>query len=117
MAMIARAFIRQNPYEIWGDGTQIRNWTYVTDIVEGMIKAAEYIDDGSAVNLGTTERISVLEAAKEIFRYTGFHPRVAFKKSMPVGPPNRVCSNKLAQKKLNWKPQVKFKDGLHRTID
>ena len=56
MAMIARAFVRQNPFEVWGTGEQIRNWTYVEDIVEGTILAAEKIDDGRAINLGTMER-------------------------------------------------------------
>ncbi len=40
IAMIARAFIQQDPYLVWGDGTQIRNWSYVGDIVEGTILAA-----------------------------------------------------------------------------
>ena len=39
IAMIARAFIGQNPFEVWGDGTQIRNWTYIDDIVSGTILA------------------------------------------------------------------------------
>src|SRR3989338_2977584 len=56
IAMIARAFIKQDPFEVWGDGNQIRNWTYIDDIVEGTILAAEKIDDGTAVNLGTMER-------------------------------------------------------------
>jgi len=55
IAMIARAFIGQNPFEVWGDGNQIRNWTYVDDIVHGTILAAEKIDDGTAVNLGTMD--------------------------------------------------------------
>src|SRR6266498_5381803 len=59
IAMIARAFTRQNPFEVWGDGTQVRNWTYVDDIVRGTILAAEKIDDGTAVNLGTMERVQV----------------------------------------------------------
>ena len=37
IAMIARAFIGQDPFEVWGDGTQIRNWTYIDDIVSGTI--------------------------------------------------------------------------------
>jgi len=41
MAMIARAFLRQDPFVVWGDGRQIRTWTYVSDIVEGTILAAE----------------------------------------------------------------------------
>ncbi|MGH2509715.1 MAG: NAD-dependent epimerase/dehydratase family protein, partial [Ktedonobacteraceae bacterium] len=52
IAMIARAFINQTPFVVWGNGEQIRNWTYVGDIVSGTIRAAEVIEDGTAVNLG-----------------------------------------------------------------
>src|SRR6202023_1042705 len=60
IGMIARAFVGQNPFDVWGDGTQIRNWTYVDDIVSGTILAAEKTDDGTPVNLGTMERIRVI---------------------------------------------------------
>jgi nucleoside-diphosphate-sugar epimerase len=117
VAMIARAFVRQDPFEVWGDGTQIRNWTYVRDIVRGMILAAEKIDDGTAVNLGTEERTRVIDAVEEVLRYTGHRPRIKFLPHMPTGPLNRVASNRLARELLGWEPEVKFMDGLHRTID
>lgn len=117
IAMIARAFTGQNPFEVWGDGQQIRNWTYVDDIVRGVILAAEKIDDGAAVNLGTMERIKVLEAVKEVLRYTGHKAEIKFLKNMPTGPKNRVASNLWAKKVLGWEPNVKFIDGLHKTID
>jgi len=116
IALIARAFIRQNPYEVWGDGQQIRNWTYVDDIVSGMIKAAEHIDNGRAINIGTTTRTSVAEAVQEIFDYTQFHPTVLYKRTMPTGPVNRVCNNKLSRQVLGWEPKIKFREGLHKTI-
>ena len=47
IAMIARAFLKQNPFEVWGTGEQIRNWTYVGDIVEGTIRVTEKIEDGN----------------------------------------------------------------------
>ena len=117
IAMIARAFVRQDPFVVWGDGNQVRNWTYVGDIVEGTILAAEKIDDGSALNLGTMERIRVLDAVKEIMRYTGFEAKIELHPEMPTGPLNRVADNSLAKKILGWEPEVKFIDGLHRTID
>jgi len=117
IAMIARAFIKQSPYTIWGDGQQIRNWTYVKDIVNGTILAAEKINDGTAVNLGTTERIRVLDAVQEIFRYTKYSAKIKLQPNMPTGPLNRVADNKLAKKLLGWEPQIKFFDGLHKTID
>ena len=76
IAMIARAFIKQDPFVVWGTGRQIRNWTYVGDIVEGTIRAAERIDDGTAVNLGTMERTSVLEAVEAVMDYTGHHAEI-----------------------------------------
>lgn len=117
IAMIAKAFIGQNPYEVWGDGQQIRNWTYVSDIVAGVILAAEKIDDGTSVNLGTMERIKVIDAALEILRYTRHKADIKLLPHMPTGPVNRVASNLLAKRILGWQPKVKFIDGLHKTID
>ena len=116
-AMIARAFIRQNPFEVWGNGEQVRNWTYVGDIVEGTILAAEKIDDGTAVNLGTMERTRVIDAVKEVLLYTGHTAEIVFRPDMPTGPLNRVADNSLASHLLGWEPKMKFMDGLHQTID
>lgn len=117
IAMIARAFIKQDPFEVWGSGQQIRDWTYVKDIVKGTILAAEKIDDAAAINLGTTEKIRVIDAANEVLRYTGHQAKIKLLPDMPTGPLNRVADNSLAKKLLGWEPQVRFIDGLHRTID
>jgi nucleoside-diphosphate-sugar epimerase len=117
IAMIARAFLKRNPFEVWGTGEQIRNWTYISDIVEGTILAAEKIDDGTAVNLGTMERVRVIDAVKEVLRYTGVEATIKTRPEMPTGPLNRVADNSQARKLLGWEPEVKFMDGLHKTID
>jgi nucleoside-diphosphate-sugar epimerase len=117
IAMTARAFVKQDPFEVWGTGEQIRNWTYVKDIVRGTILAAEKIDDGTAVNLGTMERTRVIDAVHEVLRYTGHKAEIKLLPNMPTGPLNRVADNSLAKKLLGWEPEVKFMDGLHRTID
>jgi len=117
IAMIARAFIKQDPFVVWGNGEQIRNWTYVGDIVRGTILAAEKIDDGTAVNLGTMERTRVIDAVEEIMAYTGHRAEIELHPEMPTGPMNRVADNSLARELLGWEPETKFMDGLHRTID
>lgn len=117
IAMIARAFIRQDPFIVWGNGEQVRNWTHVSDIVAGTILAAEKIDDGRAINLGTMERTRVMDAVEEVLRYTGHQARIELWPDMPTGPLNRVADNTLARKLLGWEPHVKFVDGLQRTID
>ena len=117
MAMIARAFVRRNPFEVWGTGEQIRNWTYIGDIVEGTILAAEKIDDGRAVNLGTMERTRVIDAVHEVLRYVNYQPKIQLMPEMPTGPYNRVSDNSLAKQLLGWEPKVNFNEGLRRTID
>jgi nucleoside-diphosphate-sugar epimerase len=117
IAMIARAFIKQDPFVVWGTGEQVRNWTYVGDIVNGTILAAEKIDDGTAVNLGTMERTKVIDAVKEVLKYTGHNAEIELRPEMPTGPLNRVADNSLAKELLGWEPKMRFIDGLHQTLD
>jgi nucleoside-diphosphate-sugar epimerase len=117
IAMVARAFVGQNPFEVWGDGTQIRNWTYVDDIVSGTILAAEKIKDGTAVNLGTMERVRVIDAAEMVLNFSGHKAEIRLRPDMPTGPANRVADNQLAKKLLDWEPKTSFRDGLRKTMD
>jgi len=118
MAMIARAFTDQDPFEVWGTGEQIRNWTHVSDIVAGTLLAAEHIDDGTGVNIGTMERTRVIDAARAILRYLGKdHLAIELHPEMPSGPLNRVADNSLAKSLLGWEPAVPFATGLGSTID
>jgi nucleoside-diphosphate-sugar epimerase len=116
IAMIGRAFLKKDPFEIWGDGTQIRNWTYIDDIVEGTILAAENIDDATAINLGTMERVTVLEAAQYIMELMGHKAELKLRPDMPTGPKNRVADNSLAEQLLGWEPKTPFKEGVKKTI-
>lgn len=118
ISFIARAHAHQNPWVVWGDGEQVRNWTYVDDIVNGTILAAERITDGTAINLGTTERTSVNAAIKMICDWVGWHPdEFVFDLDMPVGPVNRVASNQLAAELLGWTPKTALADGIKTTAD
>jgi len=116
IAMIARAFIRQDPFDIWGTGEQIRNWTYVGDIVDVTIRAAETVEDSTAINLGTMERIRVVDAARAIIEKAGYGATIRPDPTKPTGPYNRVADNSLARELLNWSAQVGFYEGLERTI-
>jgi len=117
IAMIARAFVGQDPFDVWGDGQQIRNWTHVDDIVSGTILAAEKINDGTAVNLGTMERVRVIDAARLVLEYSGHKAEIRLRPEMPTGPLNRVADNHLAKKLLGWEPKIPFRVGLKQTMD
>lgn len=116
IAMIARAFVKQDPFIVWGTGEQIRNWTYVGDIVDGTILAAERVDDATAINIGTMERTRVIDAAREILNRTGVDAQIVPDPSKPTGPYNRVADNARARQLFDWVPRVSFSEGLERTI-
>lgn len=118
IALIAKAFVGMDPYEIWGDGQQDRNFTYVGDIVEGMLRAALAIDDASPVNIGTGEHIKIIDAARMIFAETGFEPsEIFFDTSKPVGVFSRAADLSNARQLLQWEPQTSFEDGLSPTVE
>ena len=118
VALIAKAFIKMDPFEIWGDGQQDRNFTYVGDIVEGSIRACERITDGSAINVGTAEHVKIIELANLIFAQIGWHPReFNFDMSKPVGVFSRAADLSRSREILGWEPSVSIEDGLRRTID
>jgi nucleoside-diphosphate-sugar epimerase len=118
IALIAKAFVRMDPYEIWGDGQQDRNFTYVGDIADGMIRAAECVSDSSPINVGTAEHIKIIDCAKKIFAATRFTPRsLHFDTSKPVGVYSRAADLTRTRERLGWEPRTSFDDGLKRTID
>lgn len=117
LAMIARAFVKQDPYDVWGDGGQVRNWTHVNDVVEGTLRAAERIDDGAAINVGTTERVTVRDAAELARKLLDHAPRkVRYLSHAPTGPRCRVADDRRCREQLGWTPTVRFADGLRDTV-
>ncbi len=117
MAMIARAFIGQNPFEVWGTGEQLRNWTYVSDIVDGTMKAAEHAGAGEAFNIGTMEGTKVMDAARMILERSGHSADIVIRPDMPTGPYYRIADNEKLAKLSGWRPEVSFAEGLERTMD
>lgn len=115
-ALIAKTMIRQDPFEVWGDGYQVRNWTYVGDNVRGAILAAENLDRG-AINIGVEDRLTPRMACQLIWEYFGWYPdNVDYYPEKPVGPRNRVADASLL-KSLGWEPKYNFARGLAKTID
>ncbi len=118
IALIAKAFVRCDPYPIWGTGEQDRNFTYVQDIVDGMVRACEVIEDGSPVNVGRGDRVTINQAAAMVFDIIGWRPRaIDHDVTKPVGVASRAADLTRARAILEWEPQVSYGDGFARTIE
>jgi len=118
IALIAKAFIQMDPYVIWGNGEQDRNFTYVQDIVDALILAAEKIEDGSPVNAGREDRITLNEAAKLVFDIIGWSPeQIKYDMSKPKGVASRAADLTTARRILGWEPKVPYNEGFQKTIE
>jgi len=118
MALIYKAIEKMDPYEIWGNGQQERDFTYVSDIVEGSILAAEKITDCTPINLGTGRRYKIIDVVEMICKIFNWKPsKFKFDTSKPVGALSRALDNSRAFKLLGWKPQFSLEDGLRPTIE
>jgi UDP-glucose 4-epimerase len=118
IALIAKAFVKTDPYSIWGTGEQDRNFTYVQDIVDAMVLASEKIDDGSPVNAGRDDRITINQAAELVFDIVGWRPRrVRHDVSKPQGVASRAADLTVARRVLGWEPKVSYLEGFRKTVD
>lgn len=118
VALIAKAFVKMDPYVIWGTGEQDRNFTYVDDIVDALVLTAEKIEDGTPVNAGLSEHIKIKDVCERIFDYTDFRPKeIMCDRSKPEGVASRAADLTRARRLLNWEPKVSFEEGLGKTID
>jgi UDP-glucose 4-epimerase len=118
IALIYKAIQKMDPYAIWGDGQQERDFTYVEDIVDGTILASERIFDGNPINLGTGQKHKLIDVAQTIFKLLEWRPKnIKFETSMPVGPLSRALDNSRAKELLNWAPRFSLEEGLKKTIE
>ena len=118
IALIAKALIKMDPYVIWGSGEQDRNFTYVQDIVDALMLASEKIEDGSAINAGRDDRITINQAAEMVFNIAGWRPKqIKHDLSKPQGVASRAADLTKARKVSGFTPKVSYKEGFEKTIE
>lgn len=118
IALIAKAFVSMDPYVIWGSGEQDRNFTYVQDIVDALILAAEKIEDGTPVNAGRDDRITINHSAELVFDIIDWRPkRIVQDLEKPQGVASRAADLARAKRLLNWSPKTSYEEGFKKTVE
>jgi GDP-L-fucose synthase len=103
--------------ECWGTGSASREFLFVTDAAEGVVRAAERLNEPVPINLGTGHEITMRDLAEEIVRLTGFKGGILWDRSRPDGQPRRCLDTSRARDRLGWTPMVGLREGLSRTIE
>jgi UDP-glucose 4-epimerase len=118
IALIAKAFIHQDPYTIWGTGEQDRNFTYVGDIVDALLLAAEKIKDGTPINAGRSDRITINQVCEMVFKLLDWKPKqIVYESNRPQGVASRAADLTKTKETLGWEPKVSYAEGFRKTID
>jgi nucleoside-diphosphate-sugar epimerase len=115
-SLIKKALQGGSELRVWGTGRQSRSFVYSDDAAEGMILAAEKIEDGGAVNIGTGNRVTVSDLATRIAKQCGFKGNIVFDPSEPQGVFTRCPDTTKASRLLGWEPRVPLDEGLSKTI-
>ncbi|HBS29815.1 MAG TPA: GDP-fucose synthetase [Phycisphaerales bacterium] len=101
----------------WGTGRASREFLYVDDAAEGIVRAAEVMDEPTPINLGAGFEITIKDLVELIVRLSGFTGRIEWDATKPDGQPRRCLSTERAAKLLDWRARVGFEEGLKRTIE
>ena len=102
---------------VWGTGNPIREWLFVDDAVEVLIKALEIEPTIEPINVGVGEGISILELAKLIREIVGYKGEIVLDKSKPDGASYKTMDNTRLKKIFNWVPPTSLREGIKKTVE
>jgi GDP-L-fucose synthase len=103
--------------QCWGTGRASREFLYVDDCAEGIVRAAEVLDEPVPVNLGTGSEIAIRDLAQLVAQACGFAGRLEWDASRPDGQPRRCLDTSRAASLLGWRARVGLEEGLRRTVE
>lgn len=109
--------IRGDPLTVYGDGTQTRSFCFVSDLVDGTLRAMfTEGTKGEVINVGNPEEYRVIDLAKKIKEMTGTSSEIVFRELPPDDPEVRQPDIAKAKSLLGWEPKVSLTEGLQKTI-
>src|SRR5688572_3044196 len=109
--------LRDQPIQIWGDGSVVRDYVYVSDAVEAIVKTAGFEGEPRIFNLGSGVGASLNQLIGEIRNLLGRPVRVEYTEARAVDVPVSVLDCTLARRHLGWSARTSLSEGLQRTCE
>jgi dTDP-glucose 4,6-dehydratase len=108
--------LRNEDVTVFGEGNQTRSFTYITDLVDGIIRLM-LSKENDPVNIGNPREMTIKEIAETIIRMTGSKSRIIYKPLPTDDPKQRRPDITRARTLLGWEPRVQLEEGLVKTIE
>ena len=115
-ALIKKFTDSKEKVKLWGDGSPIREFLYVEDAAEAIVKAIELPHSTEPVNIGTGRGTTIRELAEHIEKITDFDGELEWDTDMPNGVARKVLDINRMKSQLDWEPKYSLEDGLKKTI-
>lgn len=109
--------IKNEPIKIWGDGTIVRDYIHVQDIVNALIKAAVYKEPIGVFNIGSGRGYSLNELVEIVTKVTGKATKVSYVSGRPFDVPINVLDVSQAKTHLGWIPTIEIDKGIKRMYE
>jgi len=103
--------------EVWGTGGASREFLYVEDAAEGIIRATERYDGAEPMNIGAGREVTIRELVTTICQLLEFRGRIVWDTSKPDGQPRRMLDTSRAERECGFQASMTMEEGLRRTID
>jgi len=103
--------------DVWGTGSASREYLYVDDAADAVVRVAEVHVGADPINLGADREVTIRETVETIAGLVGFAGELRWDASKPDGQPRRAVDGTRATKLLGWTPSMPFDEGLRATID
>jgi len=114
--LISRALAGQS-IDIWGDGSAVRDYIFVDDVMDALQAAMHDQSDARIFNIGSGRGRSLLDVIAAIERLTNIKLQIAWKRARPIDVPKSILAIDRAREILKWTPSTPFEEGLKKTIE
>jgi len=116
-ALIRRAIEAEDPFLVWGEGYDVKDFLYIDDFIEGLLLAFECAKDFKPINIASGKPVTIREVVDVILEVTGHEPtNLKFDSSKPTMIPRRLINIKRMSELTSWLPNTTLKDGVLKTI-
>lgn len=115
-ALIRRVLDGECPVRIWGDGSVIRDFIFVQDVVDGLVLAMEHAPPCFPINLGSGVATTIRQLAEIIVAECGLSSPIEWDPSKPAGDPVRLLSMERAEATIGFCPKISLQEGIRQTI-
>ncbi|MBM4391913.1 MAG: NAD-dependent epimerase/dehydratase family protein [Deltaproteobacteria bacterium] len=116
IAKFAKAIFANEPVTVYGDGSSLRDYTYVDDAVRGLVAAMDRARGYNVYNIGCGQPIPLTEVLAALSDATSKRSKVNYAASQPGDVPLTHADITLAREQLGWAPAVSFRDGIARYL-